>query len=124
MANLDVSDGSDDEYMPQKRQRTSLGRSTTMVKASEIFTCTYENCGKVFSRRKYFNTHMTYHLSKTKFVCTEPKCGKSFNYRHNLMIHMRLHNDERPFDCPQDCGKSFRTKGNMMDHLRRHYAVK
>ncbi|EMG50170.1 hypothetical protein G210_4803 [Candida maltosa Xu316] len=79
---------------------------------NKIFTCTYKNCFKKFTRRYNVRSHIQTHLSDRPFGCTF--CPKRFVRQHDLNRHIKGHIEARYSKCP--CGKEFA----RLDALRKH----
>ena len=78
----------------------------------KIYTCTYKNCGKKFTRRYNVRSHIQTHLSDRPFGCQF--CPKRFVRQHDLNRHVKGHIEARYSKCP--CGKEFA----RLDALRKH----
>lgn len=85
-----------------------------IVTVNSINKC--EDCGKIFARPSFLETHLKKHQNST-FVCEI--CQKTFNQKGNLKTHLRVHTGEKPFSC-NICLKKFSTKGHLTDHSRSH----
>lgn len=81
--------------------------------ANKIFTCTYENCGKKFTRRYNVRSHIQTHLSDRPFTCTY--CPKSFVRQHDLNRHVKSHMVSKYCRCR--CGKEFTRVEGYKKHL-------
>lgn len=81
--------------------------------ASKIFTCTYENCGKKFTRRYNVRSHIQTHLSDRPFTCTY--CPKNFVRQHDLNRHVKSHMVSKYCRCR--CGKEFTRVEGYKKHL-------
>lgn len=80
----------------------------------KIFTCTYKNCGKKFTRRYNVRSHIQTHLSDRPFGCSY--CPKKFVRQHDLNRHIKGHLEARHCQC--SCGKEF----TRLDAMRKHQA--
>ena len=78
------------------------------------FTCTYQDCGKKFTRRYNVRSHIQTHLSDRPFACAY--CPKKFVRQHDLNRHVKAHLENRHCKCP--CGKVF----SRLDAMRKHQA--
>lgn len=85
-----------------------------IVTVNSINKC--ENCGKIFARPSFLQTHLKKHQLPT-FPCEI--CQKAFNQKGNLKTHLRVHSGEKPFYC-SICSRKFSTKGHLTDHSRSH----
>lgn len=51
------------------------------------------------------------------YVCSYEKCGKYFSKQSRLIVHIRTHTGERPFVCTYDgCQKSYVRKNHLVRH--------
>ncbi|WPK25638.1 hypothetical protein PUMCH_002962 [Australozyma saopauloensis] len=81
--------------------------------ANKIFTCTYEGCGKKFTRRYNVRSHIQTHLSDRPFTCSY--CPKSFVRQHDLNRHVKSHMVTK--NCRCRCGKEFTRVEGYKKHL-------
>lgn len=80
----------------------------------KVFTCTFKNCGKKFTRRYNVRSHIQTHLSDRPFTCTY--CPKSFVRQHDLNRHIKSHMVAK--NCRCRCGKDF----TRVEGYRKHIA--
>lgn len=80
---------------------------------SRVFTCTYKNCGKKFTRRYNVRSHIQTHLSDRPFSCSY--CPKSFVRQHDLNRHVKSHLVSKHCRCK--CGKEFTRVEGYKKHL-------
>lgn len=78
-------------------------------------------CGKSFSSRSSFQTHMAIHKDLRKFECEQ--CHRKFRQKCHLQKHMLNHTGERPFLCSM-CPKSFKQMIDVQRHMRTHTGEK
>lgn len=81
---------------------------------NKVFTCTYKNCGKKFTRRYNVRSHIQTHLSDRPFTCHY--CPKNFVRQHDLNRHIKSHQVTKHCRCT--CGKEF----TRVDVYRKHLA--
>ncbi|KAJ3191199.1 hypothetical protein HK101_007995 [Irineochytrium annulatum] len=81
-----------------------------------IHSCTFEGCGKTFSRPHNLKSHMKTHTDERPFGCQF--CSQRFRRNHDLKRHERLHTDDRPYVC-EGCNKGF----GRSDALSRHVKI-
>lgn len=78
----------------------------------KTYTCTYQECGKKFTRRYNVRSHIQTHLCDRPFACSY--CPKKFVRQHDLNRHVKGHLEARHCKCP--CGKEFA----RLDALKKH----
>ncbi|KAG9250550.1 uncharacterized protein F5Z01DRAFT_665870 [Emericellopsis atlantica] len=80
-----------------------------------LWTCTFQNCGKEFSRKENVKSHVQTHLNDRQFQCEE--CKKCFVRAHDLKRHARIHLTDKPYICP--CQKAFARQDALTRHRQR-----
>ncbi|KAG7664591.1 SWI5 [[Candida] subhashii] len=86
---------------------------------NKVYTCTYKNCGKKFTRRYNVRSHIQTHLSDRPFGCMY--CPKRFVRQHDLNRHVKGHLEARHCKC--DCGKEFARLDALKKHQERNICV-
>lgn len=76
-----------------------------------------ETCGKEFSRKNSFLSHLKTHSQEKKYQCMY--CDWKFLKKGHLVNHMYRHTGERPYAC-NICGRAFKQKGDMRKHKAGH----
>ncbi|KAG0046645.1 hypothetical protein BGZ83_008201 [Gryganskiella cystojenkinii] len=58
----------------------------------KVFTCRFEDCGKVFKRSEHLKRHVrSIHTMEKPFECPINNCPKRFSRSDNLNQHIRIH---------------------------------
>lgn len=97
-----------------------LDRYWTGPDDDKMFTCTYNACGKKFTRRYNVRSHIQTHLSDRPFMCLY--CPKSFVRQHDLNRHVKSHMFSKHCRCK--CGKEFTRGEGYRKHLASGACVK
>ncbi|KAF9122982.1 hypothetical protein BGW39_009362 [Mortierella sp. 14UC] len=58
----------------------------------KVFTCRFEDCGKIFKRSEHLKRHVrSIHTMEKPFECPIANCPKRFSRSDNLNQHIRIH---------------------------------
>ncbi|KAI8598449.1 hypothetical protein EDD21DRAFT_187803 [Dissophora ornata] len=81
-----------------KERRASFSPDST----GRIFTCIFDDCGKLFKRSEHLKRHVrSVHTLEKPFPCTFPGCPKRFSRSDNLNQHVRIHRMEKEKSAPK-----------------------
>ncbi|KMZ56127.1 hypothetical protein ZOSMA_99G00580 [Zostera marina] len=86
--------------------------------------CTYEGCGKRFSKHRYVVRHQCVHIDDRPLKCSWKGCTMSFKWAWARTEHLRVHTGERPYKCKvSGCELTFRFVSDFSRHRRKtgHY---
>jgi KRAB domain-containing zinc finger protein len=87
-----------------------------------VYKC--QQCGKLFSCKKYLTEHKNIHTGERPHECGV--CNKRFTQSSGLRNHMKIHRNhhddgKKTFVCEwQDCGKEFKSLLNLRRHFKTH----
>ncbi|KAF9577236.1 hypothetical protein BGW38_007691 [Lunasporangiospora selenospora] len=75
-----------------KRSRGRRVSCNPDTSGCKVFTCRFEDCGKVFKRSEHLKRHVrSIHTMEKPFECPIPNCPKRFSRSDNLNQHIRIH---------------------------------
>ncbi|KAF9183834.1 hypothetical protein BGZ49_004520 [Haplosporangium sp. Z 27] len=58
----------------------------------KVFTCRFDDCGKIFKRSEHLKRHVrSIHTMEKPFECPIQNCPKRFSRSDNLNQHIRIH---------------------------------
>ncbi|KAF9365668.1 hypothetical protein BGX34_009003 [Mortierella sp. NVP85] len=76
----------------QPQRRASLNTDVQ----GRVFTCIFDDCGKLFKRSEHLKRHVrSVHTLEKPFLCTYPGCPKKFSRSDNLNQHVRIHRHDK-----------------------------
>ncbi|KAG9326919.1 hypothetical protein KVV02_001443, partial [Mortierella alpina] len=99
----------------------SFDHSTTFVRPSPRYRCTWPSCGKEFLAESRLVVHYRIHLGKPPYPCDYQGCTKAFHTSSSLSHHRVVHTDQglRPFVCRHDkCGATYTQLARLITHQR------
>nr|XP_048309430.1 Krueppel-like factor 17 [Myodes glareolus] len=97
-----------DTQSPGTRKNSPTGR----------FFCTYQGCGKSYTKSFHLKDHMKKHTGQKAYVCSEPGCQWKFFRSGDLQRHKRKHGGQRLHPCAR-CNKNF----SRLNYLKQHQRV-
>lgn len=105
--------------LPQEKSRLDT-QSPGTQKNSDTgrFLCTYQGCGKSYTKSFHLKDHMKKHTGKKAYVCSEPGCQWKFYRSGDLQRHKRKHGGQRLHPCAK-CDKNF----SRLNYLKQHQRV-
>ena len=91
------------------------------TKSQVQYTCSFQDCNKVFSRPSRLKTHEYSHTGEKPFKC---HCGKAYARRFHLQRHVQKHHEKSPKIHPEeilncaDCDANFSNKYSLKKHWK------
>ncbi|CAO2588091.1 Kruppel-like factor 18 [Lemmus lemmus] len=105
--------------LPQEKSHLDTQSHVTQKKSPTArFFCTYQGCGKSYTKSFHLKDHMKKHTGEKAYVCSEPGCQWKFYRSGDLLRHKRKHGGERLHPCAK-CNKNF----SRLCYLKRHQSV-
>lgn len=101
-------------------KRKQFGELDTAITMDDdkTFTCTFNDCGKVYAKAGHLKAHIRRHIGEKPYVCLWPNCTWKFSRSDELSRHRRSHSGIKPYKCDY-CPKCF----SRSDHLTKHRKV-
>ncbi|KAF9578867.1 hypothetical protein BGW38_005129 [Lunasporangiospora selenospora] len=74
------------------RRVASFPDTASAASGCKVFTCRFDDCGKIFKRSEHLKRHVrSIHTLEKPFECPIPSCPKRFSRSDNLNQHIRIH---------------------------------
>ena len=88
------------------------------------YTCTWDGCGKVFSKNIKLKVHYRTHTGDLPYTCDFEGCTAAFSRSHHLLEHKRIHTKEKPYVCDfEGCDYRCAHFSSMWSHKRTHQVM-
>ncbi|KAF9484507.1 hypothetical protein BDN70DRAFT_872537 [Pholiota conissans] len=114
-----------EQHAPTNKRTPIIINGALVEDTKKRYCCTYDGCGKAYTKPSRLEEHERSHTGQRPFVCET--CGNSYLREAHLHAHSRCHLPEssRPFECDREsCGKRFWTSQHLTTHIMWHDGAK
>ncbi|XP_233437.2 Krueppel-like factor 17 isoform X3 [Rattus norvegicus] len=106
---------------PQERETASTSRGATRRRSLVLrpYVCSYDDCGKAYTKRSHLVSHLRKHTGEKPYICDWKGCKWRFFRSDELGRHKRIHTRYRPHKC-DECNREFMRSDHLRQHKRTH----
>ncbi|XP_028640541.1 Krueppel-like factor 17 [Grammomys surdaster] len=106
---------------PQETESPSTSRGARKREplVSRPYVCSYDNCGKAYTKRSHLVSHQRKHTGEKPYACDWKGCTWRFFRSDELGRHKRIHTRYRPHKC-DECDREFMRSDHLKQHKRTH----
>ncbi|ERK09485.1 putative insecticidal toxin protein [Pantoea sp. AS-PWVM4] len=104
--------------VPPKSFSSYNKRNLHLLQVHNIgFECKHEGCGKIFSDKQLYESHINVHAGDKPYICEMEGCDSRFFSMSDLCHHKHTHAETGEFNCTK-CVKKFKTSRTLAAHNR------